>query len=728
MKMNDFTRQLYERLRQDDKDMSEALMDVADSLSGRQRFHDQAASVEEVRREIETICRYYHAPFPENIPETEDVNELIDYIVRPSGIMRRRILLQEKWWKNGDGAVLAVRKDNGRITALIPGHMGGYQLCSPDTGKYEKLSKQHKDLFEEEALCFYRPLPSKPLSGKELIKFLFRGISISDIIIVILASLLATGVGMLTPLITKIVFSQLIPTGKISLIGSMAILLVSAAIGGYLITAVKTRILDRIRLRMDVTLQNAVTGRLLHLPAAFFQGKSAGETAQAVFALNLLPDILTNSLMGSVLSAVFAFMYIAQIGSLAPSLFLPSLITLLAQLAIILLSLKQKVRKAREELSADKQTQGIVYSLITGIQRVRLSGSEKRVFARWARQYKYKAGAKFRLPFPAVIQNELVAFTALLGTLWVYAAGAYSGLEVSAFAAFLSAFAMATGSFTQLSQSSQQLSYLKPSLQMAEPILNAVPETGSDKKAVGSLKGGIELAHVSFRYSTEGPYIIKDLNLKIRPGEYVAVTGRSGCGKSTLLRLLLGFETPETGSVIYDGIDLKEIDPVSLRHNIGTVLQDGRLFSGDIYSNITVSAPWLSEDDAWKAAEMAGAADDIRQMPMKMHTMISEGSGGISGGQKQRLMIARAVAPGPKVLIFDEATSALDNITQKIVSDSLNSLKCTRIVVAHRLSTIKQCDRIIAIDDGRIVEDGSYEELLAAEGFFADLVKRQQEE
>ena len=221
---------------------------------------------------------------------------------------------------------------------------------------------------------------------------------------------------------------------------------------------------------------------------------------------------------------------------------------------------------------------------------------------------------------------------------------------------------------------------------------------------------------------------MQDLNLKIEPGDYVAIVGKSGCGKSTLMRLLLGFETPETGSVSYDGIDLKEIDPVSLRRNIGTVLQNGKLFAGDIYANITVSAPWLSVDDAWKAAEMAGAADYIREMPMGMHTRISEGSGGVSGGQKQRLMIARAIAPGPAVLLFDEATSALDNITQKIVADSLNSLSCTRIVVAHRLSTIRQCDRILALDGGRIVEDGTYEELIAADGFFADLVRRQQEE
>ncbi len=724
--MDHFSEQLIQRLRQDEKNMSEALMDVADSLSGRQRFHSQPASLEEVRREIETICRYYRVAFPEDIPETQDLNELIDYITRPSGIMRRRVALEDRWWKNGDGALLAVRKDNGRISALLPGKMGRYRMRSADTGEIILITGDHADDFEEEALCFYRPLPAKEMSGGDLIRFLLQCMTVTDLVLVILASLLATGVGMLTPLITRLVFSQLIPTGKIPLIGSMAILLISAAAGGYLISAVKARSLDRIRLRMDVTLQNAVTGRLLHLPAGFFQGKSAGGTAQAVFGLNLLPDILTNAVMGSVLSALFAFFYIFQIGALAPELFVPSLATILVQLGVILVSMWQKVKKAQAELSADKETQSLVYAFITGIQRVRLSGSEKRVFAKWAGRYKLKSAAKFRLPFPAVAQNELVAAVALLGTWWVYACG--SGLDVSTFAAFLSAFGLATGCFTQLSQSSQQLSYLRPALEMADPILEAVPETGSGRRAVGALKGGVELAHVSFRYTDDGPLILNDLNLKIDPGDYVAIVGKSGCGKSTLMRLLLGFETPETGSVSYDGTDLKEIDPVSLRHNIGTVLQNGKLFAGDIYANITVSAPWLSVEDAWKAAEMAGAAEDIRQMPMGMHTRISEGSGGISGGQKQRLMIARAVAPGPKILLFDEATSALDNITQKIVSDSLNALECTRIVVAHRLSTIRHCDRIIALDGGKIVEDGTYEELMAADGFFADLVRRQQED
>ncbi|HAM15832.1 MAG TPA: NHLP family bacteriocin export ABC transporter permease/ATPase subunit, partial [Eggerthellaceae bacterium] len=208
-------------------------------------------------------------------------------------------------------------------------------------------------------------------------------------------------------------------------------------------------------------------------------------------------------------------------------------------------------------------------------------------------------------------------------------------------------------------------------------------------------------------------------------GEYVAIVGRSGCGKSTLVRLLLGFETPERGAIYYDGKDMTGIDLRSLRRRIGTVMQDGTLFAEDVYSNITISAPHLSLDDAWEAAEIAGIAEDIRAMPMGMQTVISEGSGGISGGQKQRLMIARAVAPKPRVLIFDEATSALDNRTQKQVSEALDALACTRIVIAHRLSTIKNCNRILYLEGGRIVEDGTYDELIERGGLFAELVERQ---
>ncbi len=284
---------------------------------------------------------------------------------------------------------------------------------------------------------------------------------------------------------------------------------------------------------------------------------------------------------------------------------------------------------------------------------------------------------------------------------------------------------MLMGAFTAISGIALSAAEIQPILEMAEPFLKTEPETTQGKEIVTSLSGGFELNHVSFRYSENSPYILDDLSLKIRRGEYVAVVGKTGCGKSTLVRLLLGFEKPEKGAIYYDNKDMNSLDLPSLRRKIGTVMQDAGLFQGDIYSNIVITAPQLTLDDAWEAAEKAGIADDIRAMPMGMNTLISEGQGGISGGQRQRIMIARAIAPKPNLLIFDEATSALDNKTQKQVSEALDSMGCTRLVIAHRLSTIRHCDRILVLDGGRIIEDGSYDELIEKGGFFAELVERQ---
>ena len=300
-----------------------------------------------------------------------------------------------------------------------------------------------------------------------------------------------------------------------------------------------------------------------------------------------------------------------------------------------------------------------------------------------------------------------------------------TGGSLADYYAFNAAYGMVLGAFSSLVGMVSTFARIKPMMEMVEPILGTAPEIDESKQVVTRLSGGIELNNISFRYSEDMPMVLDNISLKIRPGQYVAIVGKTGCGKSTLMRLLLGFEKPLKGAVYYDGRDLETLDKKSVRRKIGVVMHDGKLFQGDIFSNITISAPWLTMDEAWEAAEMSGIAEDIRHMPMGMHTLISEGSGGVSGGQRQRLLIARAIAPKPKVLMFDEATSALDNITQKTVSQSLDHLKCTRIVIAHRLSTIRQCDRIIVLDQGRIIEDGSYDELIAKDGYFAELVARQ---
>ncbi|MEG1428016.1 MAG: ATP-binding cassette domain-containing protein, partial [Oscillospiraceae bacterium] len=393
-------------------------------------------------------------------------------------------------------------------------------------------------------------------------------------------------------------------------------------------------------------------------------------------------------------------------------------------IATILLRMKFSLAQMEEGVKVS----GTTFALFSGIQKVKLSGAEHRAFSRWTTQYlkwaKYSYAPPTFLKLNTVIQMAITG----VGTLVLYAAAIQSQVSVSNYMAFTSSYGMVSAAFAAFSGIALSIANIKPIMEMVNPILKTVPEISENKKVVTRLMGGIELNNVSFRYQKTMPLILDNISLKIRSGQYVAIVGKTGCGKSTLMRLLLGFEQPQKGSVYYDGKDMNTMDLKSLRQNMGVVMQNGKLFSGDVFSNIVISAPQSTLADAWKAAEMAGIAEDIRNMPMGMNTFISEGSGGISGGQRQRIMIARAVAPKPKILLLDEATSALDNITQKIVSDSLMGLKCTRIVIAHRLSTIKDADLILVMKDGDIIEQGSHEDLLAQNGFYAELYNSQFED
>ena len=465
--------------------------------------------------------------------------------------------------------------------------------------------------------------------------------------------------------------------------------------------------------------------RVLSLPADFFKQYSAGELSSRAQYIQSLCSMLISTLLNTGLTSIFSLIYVSQIFEYAPALVVPSLLIIFATILFSLITTFYQMKYSKKQMEIAAEESGMSYALITGVQKIKLSGAEKRAYARWSKLYAKQVELTYNPPMFLRANGAFSSIISLTGALVMYFMSVQSGVSVADYYAFNTAYGMVSGAFMSLAGIATTIAQFKPILEMAKPIMDAVPEVSEGKLVIDRLSGGIELNNVSFRYNENMPLVVDNLSLKIRPGQYVAIVGATGCGKSTLMRIMLGFEKPGKGAVYYDGKDLSGIDLKSLRRKIGVVMQNGKLFQGDIFSNITISAPQLSMDEAWEAAEMAGIAEDIRRMPMGMHTIISEGSGGVSGGQRQRLMIARAIAPKPKILMFDEATSALDNLTQKIVSDSLDKLKCTRIVIAHRLSTIRQCDRIIYLEKGQIVEDGTYDELIAKNGKFAELVERQ---
>ena len=540
-----------------------------------------------------------------------------------------------------------------------------------------------------------------------------------------MATLITSLVGMLSPKVTNIVFSDVLESENIRLLIAIALFAVCVNVSTILFTSIKNLLNSRISTQTGIVVEAATMARILNLPANFFKQYSAGELSTKAQYINTFCSSIFSVFTITGLTSLMSLLYIFQIFKYAPSLVMPSILITLAALTVTAIATFLRMKEAKASMEIAEKKNGMTYSLITGIQKIKLSGSEKRVFTRWTRLYNEEVKHTYGIPNYLILSETIVMGIYSLGTIVMYYTAVKNHISVADYYAFNAAYGVVSGAFTALVGIGLQLASIRPILDQIKPLLDAVPELDENKTVVSKLSGLIELENVSFRYDDNQPNVIENLSLKITPGQYVAIVGKTGCGKSTLIRLLLGFETARKGSITFDKKNIENLDLRSLRKHIGVVMQNGKLFHGDIFSNITISAPWLTLEDAWKAAELASIADDIREMPMGMHTMISEGSGGISGGQKQRLMIARAIAPKPKILIFDEATSALDNITQKKVSESLNSLKCTRIVIAHRLSTIRQCDRIIVLDGGKIIEDGTYDELIAKNGFFTELVERQ---
>ena len=719
-----FDEQIRQAKKNDQDVFEEAILRMASVVLGKNagEMNDSRIVTKET---IDEILKFYHYK-PVEIPDMiTDPDEQLEYCLRPHGIMRRKVELKKGWYKDSYGPLMAFRNEDDMPVALFPKSVSGYWYKDPETGKRITINKKNQGEFAEDAICFYRPLPLRKLDTSDLFVFMKSCFSVSDWVLLLAMAGVFTAVGMMMPYITRLLTGFVLRSGKNAILIGTAVFILSVIISKELVNAVYGLAVTRMQSKASLSIESAVMMRLLNLPAEFFRQYTAGELASRFQAITQLCQLMIGNVLSMGLTAVFSLAYMYQVFHYASGLLLPALLIILMTVVINLMAANKQQKVTAKVMEQQAKTSGISYALICGIQKVKLAGAEKRAFARWANEYAKQTDTNYNAPLLILISSALTRAVTLIGTIVLYYFAVKTNVEPSKYIAFNSAFGMITGAFASLAGVTLMVAQIKPIVDMIKPILVAEPESADNKMMVNTISGGIELSNVYFRYKENMPYVVDGMSLKIMPGEYIAIVGTTGCGKSTLMRLLLGFETPERGAIYYDGKDMSKLDLKSLRRRIGAVTQDGGLFQGSIYSNITISAPQLTQDEAWKAAEIAGIADDIRNMPMGMHSMISEGQGGISGGQKQRLMIARAIAPKPNLLMFDEATSALDNKTQKQVSEALDKMKCTRIVIAHRLSTIKNCDRILMLDKGKIIEDGTYDELIAMNGRFAELVERQ---
>ena len=722
--MSWFENQIEERREADNKLLEESFVQISGVIMGEEKARRLGDERMVAKNVIDEVLKYYHCK-PVEIPESiSEPIEQLEYALRPHGIMYRTVDLPDGWFRDAYGPMLT-RTEDGAPIALIPSRFYGYTYKDPDTGGPVKVNARTAKNISAKGIVLYKPLPQKKLSIADLILYMKDCITASDMVMLIAATFAVTLIGLVMPRITKALSGPVLESGSSRALIGASVCMVCVALSKQLITSVRGMIAKRFETKTSMAVQSAMMMRLLSLPAGFFRKYSPGELRSRAMSVSQLCSILLGMVMMTGLSSLVSLLYITQIFSFAAVLVIPSLLIILTTVFFSSAATIVQIQINRKQMDLAAKESGMSYAMISGIQKIKLVGAEKRMFARWLNHYSLEAELTYNPPLFIKLNSVITTGITLASNILIYYLSVKGGVDQSSYFAFMTAYGMVMGAFIELSGLALSSAQIKPILEMAEPFLNAEPETAEGKETVTSISGGVVMDHVSFRYSDDMPYILKDMSLNVAPGEYVAIVGKTGCGKSTLIRLLLGFEKPETGAIYFDGKDINSLDPGTLRRKIGTVMQSGGLFQGDIYSNIVITDPELTLEDAWEAAEKAGIADDIRRMPMGMYTVISEGQGGISGGQRQRIMIARAIAPKPKLLLFDEATSALDNKAQKQVSEALDKMGCTRIVIAHRLSTIRHCDRILVLDGGRIIEDGSYDELIAKDGFFAELVERQ---
>lgn len=662
-------------------------------------------------------------PHPDEKAQTQQRDPL-GSIAKASRVRYRQVALKGNWWEHDHGPLLVYFETDKRPGALIP-QRGRYELHDTSLGTVVLVTQEIAETLSPFAYVFYRPFKDKALDVLELMRFGVQGCQ-RDLFLVALMGIAGGILGMITPMVTGKLFDSVIPGADKNQLLQLTVALIGAAIGTAMFELTRSVAMLRVEGRMDLSVQAAVWDRLLALPVPFFRNFTAGDLAVRANGITTIRQAMSGTTMGAILGAVFSvfnlvllFTYSGHLAMLGMGLML---VVVVMTVAVSLI----KLRYERQLAEVDGKLSGQLFQLLSSVAKLRTTGSEGRAFGLWSKGFSKHRSLTFKAESVGNILETFNAIFPLFTSLIIFMVMAFflggSKLSTGQFLAFNAAFASFLAAMLGMTGALLTILRIVPLYERAKPILHTLPEVDVLKADPGRLQGNIEINHLTFSYKPDSPAILRDVSLSIPSGKFVAIVGPSGSGKSTLLRCLLGFESPTSGAIYYDGQDMSVLDITAIRRQLGVVLQNGQILPGDIYQNI-VGASRLSIEDAWEAARMCGLEPDIKDMPMGMHTVVQ--GGGLSGGQQQRVLIARAIVHKPRIIYFDEATSALDNKTQALVSQSLEQLDATRIVIAHRLSTVKNADMIVVLDAGVIKEQGTYEELMQNDGLFAQLAKRQ---
>ncbi|MGC5565849.1 NHLP bacteriocin export ABC transporter permease/ATPase subunit [Streptomyces sp. FR-108] len=649
----------------------------------------------------------------------------VERIALASRVRARAVRLDGRWWRDDIGPLVGHRVASGAPTALL-WRRGGYVAVHPSSGRETPVEKANAAEFEPRAVMFYRPLPDRGLTPLRLLRFSLRGTG-GDMRNLALSGLVTVALGALVPVATGQVLGEFVPKAQEGLIVQICLAIMIAGVVSAAFLLMQNLTMLRLEGRIEATLQPAVWDRLLRLPTKFFTSRSTGELASAAMGISAIRRMMAGLGPVVVQSVTVGAMNLALLFWFSVPMALAA-IGMLVVIAGVFLGLGLwQVRWQRRLIVLSNKLNNQAFQTLRGLPKLRVAAAENYAYAAWAGEFARSRELQQRV-------GRIKNLTTVLGSVYLplcslimfmlLAGPARGTLSAAAFLTFNTSMTMLLTSVTQLTGSFVSMVAALPMFEEIKPVLDAEPEVRVASTRPAELSGAIEAKKLSFRYTDDGPLVLDDLSFAIRPGEFVAVVGPSGCGKSTLLRLLIGFDKPVAGSVLYDGQDLAALDQSAVRRQCGVVLQHAQPFSGSIMDVICGTEPYTPEE-AMAAAEMAGLADDIRRMPMGLHTIVS-GSGAVSGGQRQRLMIAQALIRRPRILFFDEATSALDNETQRTVIESTRALNATRVVIAHRLSTVMDADRVIVMEDGRIAQQGTPAQLLAdTGGRLHELVRRQ---